>query len=452
MATLGGVYMHDTDGNIGVETSGFSEGVCGLIFDISGQSNFWTSEAGQKAAAAFQDKVVELHSVDEAVKAGIEAFDEITPATATNYLLGGVAYYHIKRFFDIVSAPTDGGTERREGRLFVMFADCKTNWDALIEMQNAARGYISQVGVWTEQSLWKQVSGDAEEYGVNLVTELNAVALTLAEDYQAPLSILLNANVACVASGDSTLKTVTFSKIPNLLSTNRFVSVVLGQEASDTVAAMQSKLASLAPVGNIGVALGCVAEARVSESIGWVAKFNLADYFGDIEFGFGDVTALSDGSLTSTTNYAALKRSQIEELDAKGYIFLCRYAGESGVFFSSDTTCSNGDYRTIARNRAMNKSRRLVRAALLPYVNSPIKVDPANGNLSASQIAVFHNLVSDVLTLMVNNEELSGVGQISIPANQNILKNDKLNIRYSCIPMGTSKRIDVYESYTISQA
>ena len=39
---LGNVFMRDTDGNIPVLRSNTIEKVCGLIFDISGQSNFWT--------------------------------------------------------------------------------------------------------------------------------------------------------------------------------------------------------------------------------------------------------------------------------------------------------------------------------------------------------------------------------------------------------------------------
>ena len=40
--SLGGVFMTDTDGNIGVEKITLSEKVCGLLFDISAQTDFWT--------------------------------------------------------------------------------------------------------------------------------------------------------------------------------------------------------------------------------------------------------------------------------------------------------------------------------------------------------------------------------------------------------------------------
>ena len=89
--------------------------------------------------------------------------------------------------------------------------------------------------------------------------------------------------------------------------------------------------------------------------------------------------------------------------------------------------------------------------ALLPYVNSPIKIDPTNGTLSASQITVFENRVKDVLNAMVSANEIAAVASVSIPAGQNILKNDMLKIRYSLIPLGKSKRIEVTEGLAISQ-
>ena len=40
------------------------------------------------------------------------------------------------------------------GKLYVMFADCSSNWDAIEIMQRASGGTISQLGIWTEQPLW----------------------------------------------------------------------------------------------------------------------------------------------------------------------------------------------------------------------------------------------------------------------------------------------------------
>lgn len=54
------------------------------------------------------------------------------------------------------------------------------------------RGMINQIGIWTEQPLWK-ANGASEQYNLNLVKGLNDVAVGLAEQNQ-PLSLILSAN------------------------------------------------------------------------------------------------------------------------------------------------------------------------------------------------------------------------------------------------------------------
>lgn len=447
--------MRDTDGNIGYSVPNNTERICGLLFDISGQPGFWESGYPATVADNLRDTVVEFNTLQDAVDAGIKPFDADTDATSN--FLHGIPYYHIKHFFDVA-----GGS----GRLFVMFADCSQNWNALVTMQKAAFGVINQFGVWTEQYLWSHIDATSPLYSVRLVGELNTIATTLANDYNAPVSILLNANSAKVlgattTTGEGSEQTTTttvydsvdLTKIPTCIISKRYVSVLLGQGIANDVSGMQCKLASKTPVGNVGAALGILSIASVAESIGWVERYDVVSQFPDIEMGFGDSTVnASTGKLNNTISFSSLSTAQIDTLEDKGYIFLCRYVGYEGhVFFSSDRSCDDGDYRTISRNRTINKSRRGVRRALLKYVNSPVKIDPATGQLAATQIAIYHNSVKAVLNDMVNNSEVSGIGSISIPGDQNILQTDMLNISYTLVPIGTSKEIRVTEGFVLKQ-
>lgn len=433
---LGGVFMSDTDGNIGTSSTTSTEKVTGLLFDISKQAKFFEEGAGLAVKDKLQGNVIEINSMDDLKELGITAYSGDTEKD----LLFGIPYYHINHFFGI-----QGST----GRLFIMFADCGVNWNAIEQMQRAAHGMINQLGVWTEQSLWKQTDPEAETYSIDLVTDLQSKAASLADE-NAPLSILLCANSAVIATDEESVKKVELGKIPTCVINARFVSVLLGQGLDADVSAMQLANQNLTPIGNIGAALGCIASASVQESFAWVNKFNLIGYFPDIEMGFGDVTLNSESKLTSTLKYSSLNKIQLDDLDDKGYIFLCKYSGlESGVFFSKDQTCSNGDYRTVARNRTIHKSRRAVRNALLPYVNSPLKVDPSTGYLSSAKITMFQNIVSDILTTMQNNEEISGFS-VTIDKNQNVLKNDTLIIKYSLVPVGVASRIEVVEGLALT--
>lgn len=433
---LGGVFMSDTDGNIGTSSTTSTEKVTGLLFDISKQAKFFEEGAGLAVKDKLQGNVIEINSMDDLKELGITAYSGDTKKD----LLFGIPYYHINHFFGI-----QGST----GRLFIMFADCGVDWNAIEQMQRAAHGMINQLGVWTEQSLWKQTDPKAETYSIDLVTDLQSKAASLADE-NAPLSILLCANSAVIATDEESVKKVELGKIPTCVINARFVSVLLGQGLDADVSAMQLANQNLTPIGNIGAALGCIASASVQESFAWVNKFNLIGYFPDIEMGFGDVTLNSESKLTSTLKYSSLNKIQLDDLDDKGYIFLCKYSGlESGVFFSKDQTCSNEDYRTVARNRTIHKSRRAVRNALLPYVNSPLKVDPSTGYLSSAKITMFQNIVSDILTTMQNNEEISGFS-VTIDKNQNVLKNDTLIIKYSLVPVGVASRIEVVEGLALT--
>lgn len=437
---LGGVFMTDTDGNIGSQISNLSEKVCGLLFDVSAQSDIWTQGVGASLKDTLKDTVVELNSLEDAVKLGIAPYTgEVDSDGVSRGFLHGIPYYHIKHFFNLNS---------NSGRLFVAFADCSNNWNALIDMQKAAMGAISQFGVWTEQSLWTHMDPSAQKYSIALVGDLQAVAAEMANSYNAPACILLNANSAKVSTSSGTTEQVVLSQIPTCVVDARYVSVLLGQALDVQVTNMQIALDSKTPVGAIGAALGCLAKANVGESIGWVKQFNIVTCFPDIEFGFGDAT-VENGKLKNSTKYSSLTARQLDELDENGYIFLVRYAGLEGVYFSKDQTCSNKDYRTIARNRTINKSRRLVRSQLLPYVNSPIKIDPSSGQLSTAQITDFKNLISSALNVM--SQEVSGIGSINIPANQNILQTDALEVQYKITPLGCAEAINVYEGLTIKQ-
>ena len=60
-------------------------------------------------------------------------------------------------------------------------------------------------------------------------------------------------------------------------------------------------------------------------------------------------------------------------------------------------------------------------------------------------------MITGVLQSMENAEEISAVGTVTIPANQNILKNKKLIFKYTLIPLGCAESIEVTEGLAISR-
>lgn len=444
---LGNVFITDVDGNIPNQTGSSNEKITGLLFDIALQPTLFTQGYGKTNETKIKAGDVAYVT---SLKSAIEDFGIIERVTATaeqesnvNFL-HGIPAYHIREFFRL------SGNVNGSGRLYVMLADCSASWEAIETMQRVAGGSISQLGIWTEQPLWK-ANGAQQKYNLNLVKSVNEKATYLASQNQ-PLSIVLSANPSTTGGSTSEARQIDLQKIPSCICESSRTSCIFGQARNPQIATMQMRNTNHTPVGFLGAVMGALARANVQESIAWVKQFNLfADDFQQIELGFGDTNLDEAGeSFLSLNSYESLSPVLLDDLDDLGYIFPIKYAGrENGIYISRDQTCSAGDFRTIARNRTINKSRRAVRAALLPYVNSPLMVNPATGMLAASKIASFKTLVGDIQQKMQADQEISGYS-VTIDPNQNVLVNDTLKISYSLVPVGTATMIFVEEGLSLT--
>ena len=451
---LGGVFTKDTDGNIGGGALVSTEGVCGLIFDTNGFENpFGQTEQGEgqnktlvpnTASTTFANgNVVELNSLKDVKAAGID-----------ENVMSGLVYHHLNHFFTLAG---------NNQRLFLAFMDSgtDTNFEAIEKLQLAANGIVYQIGVWTTQPFAVKSGNDLNVIDNGILSKLQAQAEVVGGkidviNYEgfSPVNIILNAPVANEVVIDITkLPDVSTLDLPK-------VTIALGQPSNDDVHTIQENLGGNAIVGNIGAALACLAVAPSEVSIGWVDGFNLAQVMTQAELGFGNLTRdQSTHKFTSAVAFNNIKTigytSRNNNLHRKGYVFLTDYSGiENGVFFSSDQTLSTGDYRTIARGRVMHKSRRVVRLALLPYVNAVWELDAATGCLSASDVTKIKNIVIDALdTNMVDpgtkKPQISG-RKCDLDATQNILANDELHVSYEMVPVGCTSAIYVTEGFTTS--
>lgn len=447
---LGGVFTTDLDGNITSTSYVSTENVCGLIFDTKIAGGLSAALGSGTAATSFANgNVVELNVLKDCDEVGLDSS-----------VMGGLPYYHVQQFFKLTGS---------NARLFVSFMDSSTdtNFEAVEQMQLASGGIIYQIGVWTGEAI---ATTGADDYVIpenGIISKLQAVAETLGgkigtTNYEgnSPVNIILNAPILAAATCD-------YKKLPDLLNCAApKVSVILGQSTSDSCHEVQLAVNNLtstsayAVVGNVGAALACLSVAPANESIAHVASFNLSAVMTDAELGFGNLTQTdkqwgANVSFTGIKTIGYVKRNKY--LHQKGYIFLTNYDGlENSVFFSSDQTLTTGDYRTIARCRVMHKSRRVVRRALLPYVNSSVEVDTSTGQISSSDITSFQNVVLNALDANLV-EPGTSVPQISgrsctIDEEQDILTNDQLLISYTLIPLGTTAVISVTEGFSATEA
>lgn len=314
-----------------------------------------------------------------------------------------ILYYHVSEYFRL----------QPKGNLYIgCYAEESTTYtfDALITLQNFAAGQIRQVAVYEKNVAFSNVQ----------CTQLQVQATALEAIYK-PIQIILNAEISGTANVSS------LTALTGLTANN--VSVVIGQDGAAIGSGYFKALGK--SVGILGATLGAVSLAAVNENIGWVQKFLASS----TEL---DTIAFSNGQL-----YTAISESLLTTLDTYHYIFLRKLVGLAGSYFSFSHTAiaATSDYSTIELNRVYNKITRDVRTALLPQLNSPLKVN-ADGTLTDATIGYFETLANRPLENMESAGELSAHKIIINPA-QNVLSTSTIELTLQNVPVGVAKIINV---------
>jgi hypothetical protein len=202
----------------------------------------------------------------------------------------------------------------------------------------------------------------------------------------------------------------------------------LNSENVSVVIAMDVEKAAYYPnSAAVGLALGALSKAKVSENIAWIEKFNLT---GD---GFGKPCFIGGQEIKSL--------GDLRLLNDYRYIFTKTHTGLAGVYFNDSHTCTTGtsDFAYIENNRTVNKATRLLRTALLPKLASPVLVD-IDGKLPQSVSKSFEDLCRNALEGMVANQEVSAF-DVYVDPKQNILSTSELKVKAEITPVGTARKI-----------
>lgn len=317
-----------------------------------------------------------------------------------------IMHYHVEEYFRV----------QPKGNLYIGIYAVSADFAEVTTMQNYSLGTIRQLGVYTQAA-----------YASGTVTLLQTQA-TANEANHKPLEILYNPDF----QGTSDLTTL--SSLHTLTAQN--VSVMFGQDG----AAKGYKLwkATAKSIGCLGTCLGAISLSKVSDSIAWVGKFNMASTeYDTLNFANGQVyNVISDGSISN--------------LDAKGFVFLRKHIGLSGSYFNNPYTAIaiTSDYSRINNNRTINKAIRGLRTFLLPALASPIQVN-SDGTLTDDVVAYFESLCKRALDVMQRDAEVSAFS-VTIDPSQDILSTSTLEISVSIVPIGSADNIEVNVGFAVS--
>ncbi|MBS7233622.1 DUF2586 family protein [Flavobacterium psychroterrae] len=426
MSTLNDVVITKLSGGLG-RRNPEQDMVSGLLFD------------GVATTKLAVNKIERLVSLEDAEALGI---------TADYDVKGQSAYYQIQQFFRM----------NPSGDLYIM-ATTGSTYESVagkaIDMQEQANGNIRQMAVIfsspttfaeTKATVTKAQTQAALGYkdympfevilegkgfdadtATNLA-ELNAenvsvvVAMDVEKAFEQKLFEFNTSELYTLASNEQLVPVENFPDLYNIKDANGFK-----KEDGDILQFVARD--SYKNTAAVGLALGAVSRAKVSENIAWIEKFNLTGE-GFAKAGFiGGQKIKTLGTLS--------------ELNEKRYVFTKTHTGLPGVYFNDSHTCTTGtsDFAYVENNRTINKATRLLRTALLPKLASPVLVD-IDGKLPQSVSKNFEGLCRSALEGMVANQEVSDF-DVYVDPKQNILATSELRVKAEITPIGTARKIMV---------
>lgn len=399
-----------TNGGMGRKAAS-EDPVSGLIFDAfvsSGSSvlTFGTAAGNLKGfETVVTDHIRKFNFVEQLDDAGI-VWTENGNGSGTGGALTdsekakNALHYHISEFFRM----------NPQGTLYVMIKGDTDDFDEadLSTLQNYANGAIRQCGVFSSTlPTIADVQGELADLEAN----------------HKPMSVVLTYDGSSVT---------TLSSLADLSAAGKCnVSVLVGCDGDATLA---GNLGDYANYGCIGLCIGAISKAAVNECIAWVQKFPLGL----------KAPALFNGNLIKN-----IAQGDLETLNTNRYIFVITHVGDANNYFNDSHTCdvATSDYAFIENVRTIDKACRGVRANLLPYLNSPLKVDAETGKLDSPMVAFLETTAGKALEEMEAAGELSGY-RVEIDPEQNVISTSQLEIIIKNVPTGVMRKVNVKIGFT----
>ena len=198
--------------------------------------------------------------------------------------------------------------------------------------------------------------------------------------------------------------------------------------------ALKNSLVQYGYYGCIGICLGAISKAAVHESIAWVGNFPLG---------------MKAPGLISGEPIRDVSTADKEKIHGNRYIFVITHAGDADNYFNDSHTLDvdSSDYAYIENVRTIDKACRGIRSKLLPWLNSPLRVDPSNGQLESGMVSFLETTAGEALEEMEKAGELSGY-KVEIDPDQNVISTSEVEIIIKKVPVGVMRKVHVKIGFT----
>jgi hypothetical protein len=218
--------------------------------------------------------------------------------------------------------------------------------------------------------------------------------------------------------------------------------------------AIAGKDAAYADHAAVGSALGMLLIRAIHENLGSVdievkpgkRKSEESYTLSDTKLGLWLSAALSN-----RRTFETLSGADQQKLDSLGYVYVGKFEGYAGYFFSNSHTCTeeSSDYCFIERNAIWNKAARIVRTTLIPRIRGKVQADPSTGYIKNTTITDWDGRVRKNLLTMKNESNIADF-DIYINPKQPAVSTKPFNIKLSLVADGIVHEFEVDLGYTRS--
>lgn len=326
------------------------------------------------------DRVKKVYTLEEAEALGI-----LSTVSGVSVL-----HYHVSEYFRI----------QPEGELWIgIYAVPASTYDfaEITTLMDAAAGEIRQLGIYANLL-------DFASAQVTTIHNVINSSGNLAKGYRASALYAPNFPAAYNWTTTTDLRTLTGFR----------VTVVTFQDGGGVGDALFTSKAFT--ISGLGAALGAVSKAKVNQSVGNPANFNLSDG-----------TELE--TLTMASGVALLSDSALGTLKDKGYLIARKYLPRiSGSYLERCPTsvAASSDYAWLEFQRTIDKAVRGIETDLMPYLQSgvPLKAD---GTMRDDTVGFYKDLAEITPLAMQAASEISNFSILINPA-QNVQSTSTLVI------------------------
>lgn len=373
---------------------------------------------------------VELNSIDDATALGL------TPATDANAAgdTAALTWYHIDEFFRL---NPDGKLYVHNGNAVAAANIFAANGpaDQLMTASSNSLRYMGVVFGFDPDATFTIAGGFA-----NYVPTVQAAAQVW-QAARAQAHVFVDCIVVEGVAASSTLVDLKALDSPQV-----YITVACDHGYLEEYPAAFLRTAA------VGTVLGSIGVRMLSESIGSAvlerypnAKRGAANYsLVDTRKNRWVKPGLSTGVLFDTLSQAVR-----DELTTKAYGYAGKFEGYPGVYFNGEATCTTvvDDFNTIHANRVWNECARRLRRALIPRINSRVRIDPTTGRVAPETIADWDAASKRELEALLAESEISDFS-FTLNPEQDVIAQGKVVCSVRVVPQGIAKGIEADLGFT----